>query len=47
MVKITVDVHSKPSNRFMYALHTTCYPGKSINKIPHGTALPLTQICDS
>ena len=37
--KITVDVHSKPTNSFMYVLPTTCYPRKSINNIPHGIAL--------
>ena len=37
--KITVDVHSKPTNSFTYVLPTTCYPRKSINNIPHGIAL--------
>ena len=45
--KITVDVHSKPTNSFMYVLPTTCYPRKSINNIPHGIALRLRRICDS
>ena len=26
--KIAVDVHCKPTNSFMYALPTTCYPRK-------------------
>ena len=37
--KITVDVHSKPTNSSTYVFPTTCYPRKSINNIPHGTAL--------
>ena len=45
--KITVDIHSKLTNSFMYVLPTTCYPRKSINNIPHGTALRLRRICDS
>ena len=45
--KITVDVHSKPTNCFSYVLPTTCYPRKSINNIPHGIALRLRRICDS
>ena len=45
--KITVDVHSKPTNSFTYVLPTTCYPRKSINNIPHGIALRLRRICDS
>ena len=45
--KITVDVHSKPTNSFKYVLPTTCYPRKSINNIPHGIALRLRKICDS
>ena len=39
--KITVDVHSKRTNCFMYVLPTTCYPRKSTNNIPHGIALQL------
>ena len=31
--KITVDIHSKPTNIFTYVLPTTCYPRKSINNI--------------
>ena len=46
-VKITVDVHSNPTNSFTYVLPTTCYPRKSINNIPHGIALRLRRICDS
>ena len=42
--KIAVDVHSKLTNSFTYALPTTCYPRKSINNIPHGTALQLRRI---
>ena len=34
-------------NSFTYALPTTCYPRKNINKIPHGIALRLRRICDS
>ena len=45
--KITVDVHSKPTNSFTYVLPTTCYPRKGINNIPHGIALRLRRICDS
>ena len=45
--KITVDVHSKPTNSFKYVLPTTCYPRKCINNIPHGIALPLRKIRDS
>ena len=45
--KITVDVHSKPTNSFTYVLPTTCYPRKSINNIPHGIALRIRRICDS
>ena len=45
--KIAVDVHSKPTNSFTYALPTTCYPRKSISNIPHGIALRFRQICDS
>ena len=41
-----MDVHSKPTNSFTYLL-PTCYPRKSINNIPHGTALRLRQICGS
>ena len=42
-----MDVHSKPTNSFTYALPTTCYPRKTINNIPHGIALPIRWICDS
>ena len=45
--KMTVDVHSKPTNSFTYVLPTTCYPKKGINKIPHGIALRRRQISDS
>ena len=45
--KITVDVHSKPTNSFMYVLPTTSYPRKSINNNPHVIALQLRRICDS
>ena len=45
--KITVDVHSKPTNRLPYVLPTTRYPRKSINNNPHGIALRLRRICDS
>ena len=34
--KIVVDIHSKLTNSFTYALPITCYPRKSINNIPHG-----------
>ena len=45
--KITVDVHSKPTNSFMYVLPTTSYPRKNINNNPHVIALQLRRICDS
>ena len=44
--KIMVDVHSKSTNSFTYVLPTTCCPRKSINNIPHGTALRRRRICD-
>ena len=42
--KICVDVYVKPTNSFTYVLASTCYPKKSINKVPKGIAL---RICDS
>ena len=42
-----VDVHSKSTNSFTYVLPTICDPRKSINNIPHGTAVRLRRICDS
>ena len=45
--KITVVVHSKPTNSFTYVFPTTFYPRKSINNIPHGIALRIRRICDS
>ena len=45
--KIAVDVHSKPTNSFTYALPTIYYPRKNINNIPHVKALWFRQICDS
>ena len=45
--KIALDVHSKPTNCFTYALPTIYYPRKNINNIPHVIALWLRQICDS
>ena len=45
--KIAVDVHSKLTNSFTYALSTTCYPRKSINNILHGIALRPRRIYDS
>ena len=37
--KITVDVHSKPTDSFTYVLPTTCHPMKSINYVPHSISL--------
>ena len=45
--KICVDVYAKPTNSFTYVLPSTCYPKKSINKVPKGIALRLRRICDS
>ena len=45
--KICVDVYAKPTNSFTYVLPLTCYPKKSINKVPKGIALRLRRICDS
>ena len=39
--KICVDVYAKPTNSFTYVLPSTCYPKKSINKVPKGIALRL------
>ena len=45
--KFCFDVYAKPTNSFTYVLSLTCYPKKSINKVPKGTALRLRRICDS
>ena len=42
--KITVDVHSKPTNSFTYVLSITCCPRKSINKIAHAQHYDLDEI---
>ena len=44
--KICVDVYAKPTNSFTYDLVSTCYPKKSINKVPKGIALRLRTIRD-
>ena len=45
--KICVDVYAKPTNSFTYVLPSTCYPKKSINKVPKRIALRLRRICNS
>ena len=45
--KLSVDVHSKPTNSFTYVMPSTCYPMKNINKVPQGIALRLRRICDT
>ena len=40
-------MYAKPTNSFTYVLPSTCYPLKSINKVPKGIALILRRICDS
>ena len=45
--KICVDVYAKPTNSFTYVLPSTCYPKKSINKVPQKIALRLRTMCDS
>ena len=45
--KLSVDVYSKPTNSFTYVMPSTCYPMKSINKVPQGIALRLRRICDT
>ena len=37
--KMTVKVHSKPTNSFTYVNPKTCYPSRNINKTPEGIAL--------
>ena len=32
--KIGVEVYAKPTNRFTYALPSTCYPKQNINDVP-------------
>ena len=32
--KLSVDVYSKPTNRFTYVMPSTCYPIKNISKVP-------------
>ena len=44
---IAVDVFAKPTNSFTYVLLTSCYPRKSLNKMPRGIALRLRRICDT
>ena len=45
--KIAVDVFAKPTYSFKYVLPPSCYPRKSHNNVPHGTALHLRCICDT
>ena len=45
--KISVDVFSKTTNSFTYALPNTCFPKNNIENIPKGAALRLRRICDS
>ena len=45
--KICVDVYAKPTNSFTYVLPSTCYPKKSINKVPKGIALRLRRTRNS
>ena len=45
--KICVGVYTKPTNCFTYVLPSTCYPKKSINKVPKGIALRLRRIYNS
>ena len=45
--KICVDVYTKPANNFTYVLPSTCYPKKSINKVPKEIALRLRRIYHS
>ena len=45
--KICVGVYAKPTNCFTYVLPSTCYPKKSINKVPKGIALRLRRIYNS
>ena len=33
-------------NSFTYIKPSTCYPGRIINKVPHGIALRLHRFCD-
>ena len=42
--KLSVDVYSKPQNRFTYVMPSTCYPMKNINKVPQGITLRLRKI---
>ena len=39
--KIIVDVYSKPTNSFIYAMLSTCYLSNNINNVPRGIALKL------
>ena len=45
--KINVDIYSKPTNSFAYALPSTCYSYKDIQNVPKGIALGLWHICDT
>ena len=45
--KITVDVYTKPTNRFTYVDPKTCYPSRNLNKIPESIVLRLRCIFDS
>ena len=47
MNKITIDVFSKPTNSFIYAMPSTCYLPNNINNVPRAIALRLKRICDS
>ena len=37
---------SKPTNSFIYAMPSTCYPSNNINNVPRRIALRLKRICN-
>ena len=45
--KISVDVFSKTTNSFTYALSSTCYLNRNIKNVLKGIALRLRRICDN
>ena len=45
--KIAVDIYSKPTSSFTCVDPKTCYPFRTINKIPEGIAFRLRRIRDS
>ena len=45
--KICFDAYAKPTDNFTHVLPSTCYPKKSINKVPKETALGLRRKCNS